>query len=141
MEWYERDKERFLLEVKLIKRHYPNAKTGISNNTVVVYKKFLGKFNNYFVKIVYPHNFPYTPPDVNILSPHIEISPHQFPNREKNENGKPCLYDSAEVGHQTTGKVICDWSVRWLKAYEVWLASGRRNFPEKKVEEQWIKLR
>lgn len=135
MEWYERDKERFLLEIKLLKRHYPNAKTGIKSNSFLVYKKFLGKFNDYLIKMIYPYNFPYSPPRAYVINPRIEKSPHQFTNAE------PCLYDTNEVGPQTTGKVICDWAARWIKAYEVWLASGKVNFPEERVEEQWIRLR
>ena len=134
MEWYEKNKERFLIEKKLFRRHYPQAIIIINNKRVIVFKKVLGKKHSYLIKIVYPRDFPNSQPRAYIVKPHIKKVHHQFSDSEL------CLYDSREVGPQTSGKVICDWCVRWIKAYEVWLSSGKWPKP-KDTEAKWIKLR
>lgn len=135
MKWFEENKERFQIELTLLRRNYPNARIVIDNGEVIIFKKVLGKFQNYLIKITYPESFPYSSPSAYPVTPKIHGAPHQY------SDGKLCLHNSSEVGCQTSGKIVCDWVVRWIKAYEVWLASGKRNFPEKNVEGQWIQLR
>lgn len=136
MEWYERNKERFLLEVKLLKKYHPGARPVISNRTLYIFKKIIGKKSRYLIQIEYPKDFPYSPPRAHPIKPIIKGPHHQY------IDGELCLYPPDEVGPQTSGKIICDWVELWIKAYEVWIASGKRDFPvPKDVEAKWKKLK
>ena len=115
MEWYEKNKERFFLEIKMLKNYHPRTRVLISNHTLYIFKEVRGKRARYLIKINYPEDFPYSPPSAYPVKPRIKGAPHQF------RDGELCLYDFDAVGPQTSGKVICDWVDLWIKAYEVWI--------------------
>ncbi len=121
--WPENDKVRFLLEIKLLRRSYPDARPIISNGLLMVSNKFQGKRAAYMMKIEYPVDFPWSAPSAFITKPRIAGAKHIF------DKGQLCLYTQKEVGPQTSGKVILDWAIAWLRAYEAWLDSGRTHWP------------
>jgi len=123
MEWFQENEPRFLLEVRLLKRHYPGARVITHKGVLMVFNKFTARQGEYTIKVVYPRNFPGSAPAAYIVKPRIEHTPHSF------SNGRLCLHSSAEVGPQTSGKVICDWSIEWIRAYESWLRNGGTHFP------------
>lgn len=120
MPWFQRDKERYRLEVKLLKKHFPNARVVIYRGRLVIFHKVRGKFNQYLVRIIYPKNFPHSQSwQVKVVKPEISGAPHQF------KNGSLCLFAPNQVSSQTSGKIIADWSKRWVKAYEKWRDAGK----------------
>lgn len=125
MEWFKKDKARYLIETKNLKRHYPAPQTRmvINNGKVLIFHKVKGRFNQYTIRVVYPRNFPYSKKwQVAVVKPKFRGAPHQF------ESGGLCLFKEGEVGPQTSGKQIVDWAREWVKAYEIWKDTGK--FPK-----------
>ncbi|MBM4032147.1 MAG: hypothetical protein FJ291_10220 [Planctomycetes bacterium] len=118
MAWFERDQVRLLREARLLKRHHPQARLVIQDGELVAYKKVQGVYGEYLIKVVYPHDFPGAPPAAFVVRPRLGHTPHQY------QGGRLCLHSPEEVGPQTSGKVICDWAVRWIAAYERWKQTG-----------------
>ena len=123
MRWYDKEKGRFLLEVRLLRRHYPEARIIVNDGILVIFKKVMGKRRNYLLKIVYPNNFPQEVPSAYVVKPEIGRTPHSF------SSGRLCLHSAREAGPQLSGKVIMDWSTEWVAAYERWLKSGKSYWP------------
>lgn len=122
MTWDERDPQRLIAECQLLKHFYPNARIFKQNKQISILLYVVGQRCCYLAKIDYPKNFPHSPPAAFPVDPVIEGTPHQFPGK------RLCLHSNSEVGPQTTGKVICDWTVDWFKAYEGWIFSGRKKW-------------
>ncbi len=122
--WYEGNPDRFLLERGLLKRFYPRARLVLRRGTISAFLRIAGRRRRgYVVRIDYPPNFPSKEPAAFPVEPRITGTPHQY------TKGRLCLHGPSEVGPQTTGKVIADWCVDWIRDYEAWLASGRRRWP------------
>lgn len=123
MEWFQKDEARFFVEMRLLEKHHPDARVIIHKGVVMVFKKFRGGRGTYLVRIVYPRNFPKRVSDAYVVKPELKYAMHRY------SDGRLCLHATEEVGPQTSGKVICDWSVEWLKAYEKWLDSDMECWP------------
>lgn len=136
MEWYEKIKERFILEIELLRKYHPRARVVISNHILYIFKEVRGKRARYLIKIKYPEDFPYSPPSAYPVKPRIKGTPHQY------GDGELCLHALNEVSPKTSGKIICDWVDLWIKAYEVWITSGKRYWPkQKETEAKWMRLK
>lgn len=110
MEWYERNKHRLALELGLLRRHHRDARILIDQNRLVVFKKIYHR-RTYLVKMTYPRNFPYAQPKVFVVKPSVRTH-HQW------KDDSLCLFKPNQVGPKTSGKVILDWTIKFLKEYE-----------------------
>jgi hypothetical protein len=126
MKWYERNPQRFEAEINLIKQNHPGARIFIQRGKVTIYLKVTENKNRYLAEIVYPEDFPYKQPRACIIKPQL---PNLHEKIHRFRDGSLCLARPEQMGPQTSGKVICDWVKGWVKAYEVWLRTGR--FPNK----------
>lgn len=125
MPWFRKDKRRYQVEVRNLKRHHPQARVFIKDGRLIILHKVAGRFDKYLIKVVYPQGFPYAQDwVVKVVKPEIVGAPDQF------KNGGLCLFGSSNVGPQTTGKVMVDWSRKWVKAYEQWKVTGRMPSPQ-----------
>ena len=97
----------------------------VKEKQVLILLRVRGRRRSYTAKIEYPTDFPLREPRAFTVDPMIEDTPHQFPG------GRLCLHSGSEVGPQTTGKVICDWTLQWYDIYKTkWLASGKTEWPD-----------
>jgi hypothetical protein len=116
MKWFERNNDRFQGEKLALKRFYPKARLYIKRGRVVIFLKVCGRKRSYIVQVIYPNDFPYEQPKSYIIKPKIKKAPHRFRDGSLSIHGK---YE----GPRISGKIILDWSVRWIQAYENWLDS------------------
>jgi hypothetical protein len=114
MAWYKERKERYIAETSLIRRLYPSARIGFERGRLVVLLKIRGRKATYYIKIEYPDSFPYALPKALILEPKIKKNPHQYNDKSL------CFYPDNE-GPQISGKIMLDWTIKWIIAYENWL--------------------
>jgi len=122
MAWYKERPERYNAEITLIRRIYPRARLVFEKSRLVALLKVHGNNSTYILKLVYPGEFPYSRPRAYITEPKIKGPPHFF------EDGALCIYPDQE-GPQTSGKIILDLAIKWIKAYEYWLKGN--DWPEK----------
>jgi hypothetical protein len=121
MEWYDVDPRRFECEVMLLKKHYPKTRIFIQRGQLTLYHKVKAKKTKYLAKIIYPYDFPYGPPEAYIIEPKL---PNIYEEIHRFADGNLCLAPPDQVGPQTSGLVICDWTVDWVAGYEIWLKTG-----------------
>jgi hypothetical protein len=110
MQWYQKNKTRFLLEKKLIRRHYPTARIFTDNKKIVILMKISLK-RLYLIEMIYPKNFPYSQPKVFVKKPSVFTS-------DQYKDGSLCLFDPNQAGPQISGKMLLDWTIKFLKDYE-----------------------
>ena len=123
MAWFERDGQRLGMERQLLAWSYPEARMVLRDGRISVFLRIVGRRRRYVIRIDYPRCFPHEPPAAFPLEPPIAGTPHQY------GGNRLCLHSASDVGPQTTGKVICDWCVDWIRAYETWLDSGKTRWP------------
>ena len=77
--------------------------------------------SRYRISLTYPHYYPDSPPEVVIVEPKLEPSPHLLDGR------KPCLFRRGGHGYEpacTTAATLVAWTALWIHAYETWLQTG-----------------
>ena len=117
--WPYENPARFDAEKTLIARYYSGSKI-IIGQQVEVYTKFSGRINPYYiVKIVYPEDFPDDyPPEPYIVEPIIKDALHML------GKSMPCIGTRSDFSPATSGKMILDWTRKWIQAYEIYRATG-----------------
>ena len=114
MKWYEAKIDRFLKERMIIKEFYPTAKMDIKNGHLIALLTVQARKDSYLLEIVYPTGFPYEEPKAYIRKPRIRNAKHRW------KDGSLCVEGKAEPPI-LSGKIVIDWSINWIKAYEDWL--------------------
>ena len=126
MEWYQEDPARYNAEMDVLKRRHPNVRIIFTKNKeIVVYKKVVSR-KDYLFRIVVPRNFPYSQPKSYPEKPvikHLGEKGHQF------KDNSLCLFKPEEANPNISIAMIADWTVDWVRGYEIWLSTGE--FPEK----------
>ena len=123
---------RLRLEVELMRATYADTfklvvpRTGLLHWVGVVEINMKGlKQRNHTIKLVYPKNYPSTPPEAYIVDPYIYSEKHQF------EDGQLCLFnpkDGATYGWNpstSTAITVASWAVQWIYAFYTWKATGK----------------
>ena len=124
-EWYEQDPGRLAVEKHLMMRHYPQSVLVKLGGLIRSCINIEGEFACYRLEVVLPKRFPCNQPKAFIRAPNLKSGClHRFPD------GSLCLYHGSEAGRQTSVKVITDWSVMYVAAYEKWVKTGRWPEPE-----------
>lgn len=127
--WFEQDPARLKDEHDTMQSRFPNFKLYRNGNTLY----WLGTLRPtgrtvYELMVMYPDNYPYSPPEATPTRPAITRSKHMY------SNGKLCLFypsDSADrtIGATATAATVVARSAAWFFAYEAWVASGYRVWP------------
>lgn len=119
--WFERDGGgRLAVEMDLLRRHYPQAVAVLKDGLMRVRMNVQGRKATYCLELVFPRRFPNEVPQVFMRSPKLPGStPHYF------SDDSLCLYHWPEVGMQTSAKILLDWSVMYVKAFELWQDTRR----------------
>jgi hypothetical protein len=115
MKWYESKTNRFLKERLTMKRFYPAAEMDIKNGYLIASLIIQARKGSYLLEVVYPSEFPYEEPKAFVKKPRIKNALHRWP-----DDGSLCVEGDAEPPN-LSGKIIVDWSINWIKAYENWL--------------------
>ena len=117
MAWFKENSHRFELEMRLMARNYPHARVFIKKGNIVIFLEVASKRCKYLAEIIYPADFPFSQPKAYIRSPKLPPIYHEI---HRFDDGSLCLARPEQVGPQTSGKMICDWTHDWVKTYEVW---------------------
>lgn len=115
MKWYEEKPKRLKAELVLIRQIYPEAWAIKEKGRLVICYYILGRKAKYFVKVVYPDDFPFEEPRAYVVEPKITHAQHRWL-----EDNSLCVEGNVEPPN-VSGKIIIDWSIGWLRVYENWL--------------------
>jgi len=118
MKWYERRPERCRKELMLIKQTYSKARIFLRKGKIAVFLKIRGRKMVYLIKVIYTDSFPCEQPKAFIVEPNIKQAPHRW------GDGHLSIHGSKEPP-EISGKIILDWSIKWIEAYENWLDTGK----------------
>lgn len=132
--WYEVDASRLALEKKAMSTRFPQFTLRMLEDKNLAWFGRLESNNNnqYEIAVVYPPDFPTSPPAVYPVTPTIEVRDrngnrlkHQYPD------GHLCLYFPSDRTFQanTTAATVVAVSAAWFFAYEYWLQSGKKEWP------------
>jgi len=95
------------------------------------------KGNEYSIAVVYPNDFPNSPPSVFPIDPQLEVV-DVGGQRYKHQwaDGHLCLYYPSDrtFGSNATAATVVAVAAAWFFAYEYWLASGKRVWPGKAAD-------
>ena len=123
MQWYEKDPERFELERYVVRQHHLRTKWVILEGRMRLRAKYRGRRDTYLTEVLYPPRYPHDKPRGFVLRPKLRASPHQLGPNE------PCL-EHGQWSPATTGAVWLNWFVEWLRAYEMYLDTGKWPDPD-----------
>jgi hypothetical protein len=118
MRWYEKRPERYEAEQMLIKKYYPKARIFERKGRIIVFLKIRGRKTNYLIETIYPKDFPYEQPKAFVTKPQIEDALHRW------GDGSLSLHGVIKEPPRLSGKIILDWSKKWVFAYENWVDTG-----------------
>jgi len=118
MKWYEEKPNRLKAEAMAIKEIYPMAKIQEKKGRLVASLIVQGRKAKYLLRVVYPKDFPYEEPKAYIDKPKIEHAEHRWI-----DDKSLCIEGNVEPPN-LSGKIIIDWSINWIKAFENWLDTG-----------------
>jgi ubiquitin-protein ligase len=132
--WYEYDPVRLVIEKKAMEERYPKFTLHKLDDDRLAWMGTLTSNSNtrYQIAVVYPHNFPNSPPEVYPIDPVIEVVDvcgkkykHQF------SDGHLCLYYPADrtFSSNSTVATVVTVAAAWFFSYEYWLRSGKREWP------------
>ena len=132
--WYEKDPERFCMEMEVLKRFNSARKAGYEaipfkkkKGVIVITGKLRPARNTFEYECIIPPDYPHEPPEVCITSPELpDDTPHMFTDNQV------CLWRTS------SGKSIGRWNgavhtwafalgclQRWVLAFELWYSTGK----------------
>jgi len=137
--WYEHDPIRLVIEKKAMQERYPRFTLRKLDDGRLAWLGTLtsNTGNQYLIALLYPHNFPNSPPEVYPIDPAIEVVDvggrrykHQY------ADGHLCLYYPADrtFGANSTAATVVTVAAAWFFSYEYWLRSGKREWPGVEVD-------
>ena len=112
--WYNDNPHRLLSEKKAMNIRFPHFQLVESPRGMTWTGHLRPKeAGTYRVALIYPHNFPYSPPNVWVISPKIDSPKHQFPD------GSLCLMHPSDGTWQTntTAVTLIAMTSTWLWCY------------------------
>ena len=95
MKWYEDDKNRYLEEIRAIRKIYPLSKIHISRNNTIIWITEIEIFNSKrFLILEFPETYPYSPPFLWESDQNITKFKDHSETTHQNRNNSICLYTS-----------------------------------------------
>jgi hypothetical protein len=127
--WYERDRARLLLEVRVMQTRFPNFTLKQDEDQHLMWVGTLTPTDtSYQIALVYPDSFPDEAPKVFPVEPEIMVFQdpkigllqHQFSDRSL------CLFHPNDRFFETntTAVTFIAKAATWLAAYEMWRENG-----------------
>ena len=118
MTWYEEKPKRLLTEIMLVKKYYPSARICRVKGSVAILLRVQGRKNEYSLRVEYPKDFPYSEPKAFIDQPRLKNIPHRW------SDNSLCIEGDVNPP-ETSGKIIMDWSINWIRIFESWCDTGK----------------
>lgn len=132
--WYESDPVRLLMEKNAMRERFSRFTLHKLDDGRLAWVGRLTTNNEhrYEIAVIYPPNFPNSPPEVFPIDPVIQVV-DQSGRRLKHQyaDGHLCLYYPADrtFGATATAATVVAVTAAWFFSYEYWLRSGRREWP------------
>jgi hypothetical protein len=136
--WYHAMPERLLVEQKSMSQYFPQFKLVQDEGQL----GWLGEIetnrnNKYQIALMYPYDFPSSPPRVYPIDPVVEVFDDKtLRNRHQYPDGHLCLYYPQDRTFKTnsTAATVVGVAAAWFFAYETWLESGKQEWPGDEID-------
>jgi len=137
--WYEHDPVRLVVERQAMQSRYPRfVMRKLRDGKLAWHGTLISNSGTaYEIAVIYPDNFPNSPPNVFPVEPVLEVVDvdgqrykHQY------SDGHLCLYYPSDrtFGTAATAATVVAVAAVWFWCYEYWLQSGKQVWPGKEAD-------
>jgi hypothetical protein len=127
--WYERDRSRLVLEMRVMQTRFPNFILKKEEDEHLMWAGTLTPTTtSYQIALIYPHSFPDQPPKIFPVDPEIVIfkDPRIGLLQHQYSDTSLCLFHPNDRFFETntTAATFIAKASTWLAAYELWQETG-----------------